>query len=458
MRIRMTMRPVFAALAALAALAAVGTTGAADGAIGANEDKLASVGSGELAEARASWWGFNPEDSTDQLQKAFDSGVKRLVIDKMASDWVARPLNVRSDMEIVFEQGARIMAKRGEFRRGSDSLLNLDRSRNVTIRGGELRMWHDDYFKPPYVRAEWRHAINLSAAKNVLIEDMVLADSGGDGVYVGATPDDLCEDIVLRRVVSDGNGRQGISVISVDGLEIDDCVFKNTGGAMPMAGIDLEPNSPREKLKGIRIRNSLFENNTCEGISFYLPMLDETTDPLDVEIENCVVRHNGGNGFGFTTPENGKKNLKGRVVVRNCRFEENGGGIMIDSKGIGGNALEFHNVQLVNKVAANPNAGGGRPSIQIFSGGNDGEPAGGIVFDNVEIIAPVERMAFNYGDTSFIGVGVKNVTGRITVRREVGGPAVETIDLNDEYLAKNYPDINPRKLAPVATNPRDFVP
>ena len=41
-------------------------------------DKVALVAKGELKEARASWWGFDKDDSTRFLQAAITSGVHGL--------------------------------------------------------------------------------------------------------------------------------------------------------------------------------------------------------------------------------------------------------------------------------------------------------------------------------------------------------------------------------------------
>lgn len=446
---------ILCVLSGIAAAAA-----AEEGKIAPNEENIAAVQRGEIREALASWWGFDPEDATHSLQAAFDSGAAKLTIDKMASPWISKPLHLRSHMEIFFDDGVEIQAKRGEFLRGSDSLFNLIRVENIAIHGngGALRMWKADYHKPPYQLAEWRHAICLGTAKNILIEDISLIESGGDGVYVGATTSGGCQDITLRNVISDGNNRQGISVISVDGLFVENCVFKNTGGAMPMAGIDFEPNSPKECLKRIVFKNCLFDHNKTDGISFYLVQLDGESEPLDVLFENCVTRGNGTNAFAFVTPPSGERNLKGTVTVKDCRFENDGGGIMVQSKGVGGNSLLFQNVKVVN--AATPTDGNAalRSPIQIYSGVRDTDPAGGIVFDNVEVIDPIPRSDFNYQDSSRMGLGIADVTGSVAVRRTEDGPVVETIQLDNQRLTELYPELNPRKIMPVETVMSDFVP
>lgn len=447
----------FLALCSLASLAC------ADGVILPDEAKIAAVQSGQITEAKMSWWGFDPEDSTKQFQAALDSGAAKLTIDKMPSDWVINQVYPRSNMEIFFEEGVRVVAKRGEFKSSGACLWTFNSVENVAIHGngGELRMWKEDYLDPnQYLLAEWRHAISLSDAKNILIEDITLANSGGDGVYVGANYRGPCQDITLRRVISDGNNRQGISVISVDGLLIEDCVFKNTGGTMPMAGIDFEPNSPKEVLKRIVLRNCLFDNNQFDGICFYLVQLDAETEPLDVLIENCITRGNGANGFAFTTKTGGKETqVQGKVLVKNCRFEGDSVGMLIAAKTTDGCDLQFENVKMVNPSMGELPEGRPHPApIQIYSSGLDEAPAGKIVFNNLEIVDPLQRKDIVYMDGSRVGVGIRDITGNVAIRRSEQGPVAETFELNNDYLNENFPPLNPKKIKPVKTEQNDFLP
>ena len=72
----------------------------------------------------ASSFGWNAEDSTSALQAAFDSGAKRVVIDRQAGDWISRPLFItNSNIEVVFADGVTLKAKRGEFYGKKDCLI-----------------------------------------------------------------------------------------------------------------------------------------------------------------------------------------------------------------------------------------------------------------------------------------------------------------------------------------------
>ena len=262
----------------------------------ARPDLVAKVASGELREARASWWGFDAADSTAYLQAAINSGAAKLIVEKMPSPWVVTPLKAASNQHIVFEAGAVLLAKRGEFVGRSDKLFAVDGVENVRITGygATLRMWRDDYARGKdgkgrdYRRGEWRHTLSVSGSRNVFIEGLTLEESGGDGIYISSqTPEKTSRDIVIRDCVCDRNHRQGISVISAENLLVENCVFKNTRGVAPEDGVDFEPNNAGEHFVNCVLRNCVSENNAGNGFEMALSQSRNTTTPCSIRFENC---------------------------------------------------------------------------------------------------------------------------------------------------------------------------
>ena len=128
----------------------------------------AAANSLAASEVVVSSLGRNADDATEIVQKALDSGAGRVVLDRAGSPYIVRPLFVRSNTEVVFEEGVEVLAKRGEFHDKFDALVTLARSTNVVLRGlgsgATLKMWIKDYQSPAYSRGEWRHVVNLLSA------------------------------------------------------------------------------------------------------------------------------------------------------------------------------------------------------------------------------------------------------------------------------------------------------
>ncbi len=280
--------------------------------------QIRKVQSGELREARADWWGFDPVDATASLQAALDSGVPRLVVPNMGTPWIVHPIHLRSNQEIEFEDGVVVEAIKDGFHGRKDSLFNGLNVSNVVLRGSNVvwRMHKRDYQDPDrYQRAEWRHTLNLLSCFNIQAIGLTLRSSGGDGVYVGSAhrPINFCKDIVIRDCTIEEQHRQGISVISVRGLRIENCIIRDTAGTPPQAGIDFEPNARNQWLQDIVVRNSRFENNKGGAvILFAFPGAD--SHPISFRFENCVaVSNRFTGGFGPRPPFD-----KIEVVATNC--------------------------------------------------------------------------------------------------------------------------------------------
>ena len=83
----------------------------------------------------------------------------------------------------------------------------------------------------------------MSNVTDCTIDGLTIKDTGGDGIYVGAASDSWSQNVTIKNVVVDNAYRNGISVISIDGILIDNAVIVNTGGTLPQTGIDFEPNT-----------------------------------------------------------------------------------------------------------------------------------------------------------------------------------------------------------------------
>ncbi len=267
----------------------------------ARPELVREVLAGARHEARVSWWGFDARDSTEQLQQAINSRAKRLIIDRQSSAWVTRPLSGVSHQEIIVEAGAELVALKGAYRAKGDGLLTFQECEDIAIRGekedggksARLRMHKEDYQSDAYEQSEWRHGLAFFGCQDVLVQDLAIEKTGGDGIYLGATPGkNLNRNVVIRRVDCDANHRQGISVISAENLLIEDCLLRNTRGTAPQAGIDFEPNDPAAVLVNCVMRRCVATNNAGTGFQICPQFLSRRSRPISLSLEDCVSRGN----------------------------------------------------------------------------------------------------------------------------------------------------------------------
>ena len=275
-----------------------------------------------VEEVKVSDFGFSPDDSTKFLQKALSCGARRVVVDKQDGPWITRPLRIRrNNLELVFEPGVELLAKKGEFLGRTDALIDGSGTHGLTIvgNGATLRMHMADYLKKPYARAEWRHGLNFINARNLTVENLRIIDTGGDAIYLGGTTNNACVDVTIRGVTAIGNLRQGISVISAENLLVENCLFENTCGLPPMDGIDFEPNSPSHRLVNCVVRNCVSRGNRGNGWDVAIFNLNSSTPPVSILFDGCVEEDNRGS-FRVWCENRDFDCVRGRVTVRNCSF------------------------------------------------------------------------------------------------------------------------------------------
>jgi hypothetical protein len=293
-----------------------------------NKEAIEEVMNGIRTTANASWWGFNEEDSTHALQEAILSKAKKIIVPNMGKPWVVEPIFLESDKEIIFEKGVIVAAKPGSFLGRAAALFSAMNKKNISLNGygAEFIMRRQDYMKPPYENAEWRHCISIHGSQNIKIYGLRLADSGGDGICISRGMGKDClpysDNIHIKDVVCDNNYRQGISIGSASNLLIENCVFQHTAGTPPQDGIDFEPDLPTDVLIKCKVINCIIGDNFGVGIAIYVPALNEKSKPISIEIEGCQVLRNE-QGAVFIAGK-GTTNIivpKGSVFIKNCNLE-----------------------------------------------------------------------------------------------------------------------------------------
>jgi pectate lyase-like protein len=168
-----------------------------------------------------------------------------------------RQLKIKNGTTLKLSSGATIKAIPNNSVKYA--VLTVAGSSNVTVTGGTLE---GDRAQHTGQGGEWGMGINIiGGAKNVTVSGVTSKEMWGDGFYI-----DGAQAVTLCFVTADHNRRQGLSVIDVVGLHVTGSVFSNTHGTRPMAGIDLEPDTEKQHVTNVRIRNSKFLNNKGPGI------------------------------------------------------------------------------------------------------------------------------------------------------------------------------------------------
>jgi hypothetical protein len=346
----------------------------------------------------ASSLGYTATDATVAFQNAINTVVDTVIIDFVGNgEWIVKPSTFfnLANKKIIFEPSVQLIAMPGEYLESrSDCLLRLKYCDNVALIG------HNTLFKmqkAEYTSGESRHCISLFDSDNITISNFRLTDSGGDGIYIVGerATKYYCENITIQNVLCDNNRRQGLSVISVQNLLVENCEFKNTKGTLPQAGVDLEPNEDlKGRLVNIVFRKCSFTQNDGSGIEIAPNNLTNMSPAISVQFDDCYLSQNHLGSFGYDEGEiransPGTNFPSGQVTFNRCLIENSQWCAVTarkaaDSYGITFNDCVFKNVAQSTADFNNP------IWLETVDYGSDANPItspkfGGFTFNNLLI-------------------------------------------------------------------------
>ena len=131
--------------------------------------------------------------------------------------------------------------------------------------------------------------IGLKNAANFVIKDGSVAQCAGDGMYLYGDTSTInynkgCYNGEIKNITCDSNRRNGSGLICCENIRVASCIFKNTSGKNPMAGLDIEPNN-YQNCKNITVSNCEFIGNVNWGLCI---STHDTLATIDgVIVTNC---------------------------------------------------------------------------------------------------------------------------------------------------------------------------
>lgn len=381
---------------------------------------------------------YQKDDATDALQAAIDSGAQRVIV-SAGRPWVlSHQINIfnRHGLTLKFEPGVVVRIKKGSFQPTGASLFKIRNSDDIVINGyGAQWQMPKKAFQDPklYKPSEWRNSLSIRGCNRVTVRGLTLIGSGGDGVYIdgsrGKDARPFSSDIVLEDVRALGHHRQGMSVISVDGLRVERCEFSGTEGTDPQAGIDFEPDNPAQRLTDIVIRDCRFENNAGAAIKVFAANLTGDSPAISIEVEHAEV---DGGRYGFVVSDYGlgaEKGRHGRIVFHDAVIRgTRGAGLLLRNKTSAAKDVDvrFEKILLLN-VATDADQLGALNAPVILEARDDSVgrlPVGGVVFDDITIRDEHSRPCIKavFAKDALKAKGLSNIRGDFTVLNEKSQP------------------------------------
>ncbi len=405
-------------------------------------------------------FGFDPVNATDFVQKAIDSGAKRIIFEDVGKPWYIRTVRIvrRSDLEIVFKKGVRVHTDRTWEKFPEGRMFYIAASQNIVIRGENdndtdvvVSQFYNLADRSQNCRTYGKSAFELSDCENVCIKNLRVAETAEDGlVMVGLGLSN--KNIYIENVDFDSNFRQGCSICAGHGVYFKNVKFRRTAGAEPLSGVDLEPAELNQANSGIYFFDCTFEDNMGYGLLFST----SCCEPITVHAKRCVFRGNNNASLGIAIRtgiynENGIK-VPGKAVFEDCEFYGWSDVPAVKIEGASLLDVTFKNCSITDTgVLASRSAKPEASAVQfVLNRDNDNSspgktlPQAVVAFENVHVA----------GYTNAPPITFKDMVGRYSVRGLSG-----ELDFNGKTVkAANFVHTGPEgRLAEIpAVAPTDF--
>lgn len=230
-------------------------------------------------------------------------------------------LSLKSNTKVIFTKHSSLVLVPTD--QGSYAILKLYNIKNVDVYFPVIigdRKTHQG------TSGEWGMGISIRSSNNIQIYNPKVSECWGDGIYIADDGKVISENIALYYAQLDFNRRNGISIISAKNLKVINAVVSNTSGAMPMAGIDIEPDTSENVAEGILIQNPVTFNNSSSGIQIGLSKFPGRLQKMvDINIVNHIDDQSS-TGFylgGFYTNYKDRIPLKGLIQITNSKWINN---------------------------------------------------------------------------------------------------------------------------------------
>lgn len=199
-----------------------------------------------------------------------------------------KPIKMRSHTRLLMDNAATLEVIPNSAERYR--MIQLWKVTDVRIVGGNLV---GDRAKHKGSTGEWGFGIYMAGATNTVVKFVKVSNFWGDGIWIGgagnAKKGDLVrsDNVTVIGVTSSNNRRQGLSIGPAQHVYIVNSAFKNSNGAKPEAGIDIEPQT-QGPVNAVRLEHNTFSGSRGNGIEMHDNISDVT-----------ITRNTMTNNYGF---------------------------------------------------------------------------------------------------------------------------------------------------------------
>lgn len=262
-------------------------------------------------------------DYTSYLQKAISAN-KNVTFPAFPIMVNATGLIIPSDRVLNFLLGSKLLLKPTSS--GNYNMIRIDRVSNVTLNNPVLV---GDVGKHLGSSGEWGMGIAIYSSNNITVNDANVTKCWGDGLYLSSSNGKgPSTNVKISNAVLQYNRRDGMSIITVNGLVLESVTAGNSGPASPMSGINFEPERPSDELQNIKLIDCKTEYNAGSGIQIgFSNLYGGSNKTIGITIDNHYDKRskNGVKVGASISKKRGSEIISGTLRFNSPYWRENTG-------------------------------------------------------------------------------------------------------------------------------------
>lgn len=231
---------------------------------------------------------LSTKEFTIKLQSIIDNN-SIIVLPNKSIVVSEKGLLIRSNKTLVFQKNTILKIEPNNLERYG--IINIIGSNNIKIINAKIQGDRDSHKSD---KGEWGHGINILGGKDITIQNFIISNCWGDGIYIGRNNNEVSQNITINQGVVLNNRRNGISITSVNRTKLNKITSAYTNGTAPEFGIDVEPNSYLDEIQNVEIIDFISYYNQNGGLSIGLNKIGIDSP----KIKNISVSVNGFKDYG----------------------------------------------------------------------------------------------------------------------------------------------------------------
>lgn len=238
-------------------------------------------------------------------------------------------ISLGDDKTLIFQKRSRLRIQSNSLE--EYGIINIIDSRNVKIYNAHLI---GDRYQHESSKGEWGMGIRILGASNVLVDNFYIQQCWGDGIYIGRNKDIVSQGITIKNGVVIDNRRNGISVTSINGLNIEKVTSAYTNGTSPQFGIDFEANNAGDEMNNIVLNDIVTYYNNNGGMMLSFDRISKKSKNRTIKEVNFSItdyKDVGSKDVGILIAQitKGANDLKGKITINGIEVVQNRRPILI---------------------------------------------------------------------------------------------------------------------------------